>query len=489
VEAGVGVDFDASRWVTAILIRRLGVLGFFAVAVAIVIWTGGLLVLARHEASSRLAAERRIKTILDNEPEGVFVCDADGTLRQANPSGLHLLELSAADDWRSKALPAYVPDAERAATDAWLKAVAAGRAGTQLVRLVGTRGGEKWVDAHAVPLRDWTDESTGERRDGVLIVARDVTAARAAEAERDRLQQQLMDASRRAGMAEVATGVLHNVGNVLNTVNISTHMLADKLRQSRVPRLGQAAEMLQQHRAQLGVFLTADERGRQFPDYLEKLSGSLRQEQEEMLSTVRSLSEALDHLKAIVQSQQSFAANVNVVETVRATAVFEEALKLNISSCERHHVKVEREFEDDLPPVTIDKHKTLQILINLISNAKNAIKASPNQAERQITLRLSRGTSGGAPTVRFQVKDNGVGIAPENLTKVFGMGFTTRKDGHGFGLHSSANFANEMGGRLTVSSEGVGLGAAFCLELPVVPPATQPLHEQRHHAGAVREAA
>lgn len=466
VEAAVGVDFDAHHWVRTILLRRAGVLAFCGVALTILIWSGGIIALARHEISLRRAAEAssrqagaQLQMIVDHEPEGVIVCATNGQILRINPSGLQLLEMTAASEAGGREFGSYVVEDERPAFDAWRSSVLAGEAGKITAKLVGRHGGEKYFEAHGVPLRD----GDGSIRT-MLMVVRDITASRAAEIEREHLQQQLVTASRQAGMAEIATGVLHNVGNVLNTVNISTHVLTDKLRQSKVQNLSRASELLMGQRENLPQFFTADERGKTFPAYLGKLAGVLRAEHEEMLGTIRSISEGIDHIKAIVASQQSFATHVNVDELLRPAAVFEEALKLNIVSCERHHVNVEKIF-DEIPPIMLEKHKILQILINLIGNAKDAIKAS-SPGTGVITLRLRRGEMEGAGSVRFEVSDNGMGIAPENLSRIFGMGFTTRKDGHGFGLHSSANYAKEMGGRISASSEGPGRGATFILELP-----------------------
>lgn len=466
VEAAVGVDFDARNWVKAILLRRVGVLGFTAVAVAILIGSSSINSFARREIKLRRDAEEsarraesRLQTILDNEPEGVIVCTNEGAIRQLNPSGIGLFELEESADTADQSLLAFVPDSERPMVARWLTEIADGKPGRQTFQIVGNRGGEKWIEAHAVPMKR-DHESVVE----VLIVARDVTAARAAEAERVRLQSQLVAASRQAGMADIATGILHNVGNVLNTINVSAHVLTDKVKQSRVTSLGKAAGLLIEQRATLPEFFTNDQRGKQLPDYLHMLAGSLRNEQEEMLGTLRGMSDGLDHLKAIVQSQQSFAGNVRVEELLRPADVFDEAAKLNFATCERHHVSLVNQLQE-IPPLLIDKHKTMQILINLISNAKDAIK-SANRTDGQITLRMTEGQLDGWPSIRFEVHDNGIGVPPENMSKIFAMGFTTRKEGHGFGLHSAANFAKEMGGRLTVESDGPGKGASFILELP-----------------------
>jgi len=115
-----------------------------------------------------------------------------------------------------------------------------------------------------------------------------------------------------------------------------------------------------------------------------------------------------------------------------------------------------------VPPISVEKHKVLQILINVLRNAKYACDDSERN-EKKITVRIS-GRDG---RVSISVADNGIGIPPENLTRIFNHGFTTRKEGHGFGVHSGANAAREMGGSLSAVSEGTGHGATFTLELPV----------------------
>ena len=133
-------------------------------------------------------------------------------------------------------------------------------------------------------------------------------------------------------------------------------------------------------------------------------------------------------------------------------------------SLARHNVKVVRDY-GPLPKICTDKHKVLQILINLVRNAKHACDDSGRNDKQMIV----RATNGGG-RVKIAVIDNGVGIPPENLTRVFNHGFTTRKDGHGFGLHSGVRMADEMGGSLTAQSEGIGKGATFTLEFPCHPP-------------------
>jgi signal transduction histidine kinase len=160
--------------------------------------------------------------------------------------------------------------------------------------------------------------------------------------------------------------------------------------------------------------------------------------------------------------QQSYARVSGVVEILPPAQLVEDALRMNEASLARQGIQVLREF-GEVPNLSIDKHKALQILVNLIRNARHALVNS-SAPEKRLTLRLE---PAGETRVRIVVRDNGVGIAPENHTKIFQHGFTTKKDGHGFGLHSGALAAKEMGGSLLVSSAGLGHGAEFTLELPV----------------------
>ncbi|TVQ98823.1 MAG: hypothetical protein EA399_09085 [Desulfovibrionales bacterium] len=297
-------------------------------------------------------------------------------------------------------------------------------------------------------------ERTRELQDQVKVKEQalaDLTAA----------QDTLLEMSRAAGMAEVATGVLHNVGNVLNSVNVSCTLLQDQLRQSRVGNVARVAEMLARPEGGLARFLTADPRGQKIPAYLATLASALEDEQTEMSREAEALRSRIEHIKEIVSMQQTYGRISGVHEVLHPEQLLEDALKLNAEVLARQEITVRREYEP-VPRISVDKHKVLQILLNLIANARNACLEG-KKAEKTIVLGLDHP----APDkVRLRVTDNGMGIAPENLTSIFQHGFTTRKDGHGFGLHSGALAARELGGSLAVHSDGPGLGATFSLELP-----------------------
>lgn len=308
-------------------------------------------------------------------------------------------------------------------------------------------------------VEDEVRNRTAELAEQAASLRREVSERKQAQAEREKLVQEIMEVSRRAGMAEIATGVLHNVGNVLNSVNTSASIISESVRSSKLPAVGRVAGLLNEHSGNLSKFLTEDERGRRIPEYMTMLADTLRDEQELLANELESLGKNIEHIKSVVSTQQVYAGNSCVMEHVCLSEVLEDALRLSSASFERHGITIIRDYEK-LPLVEIDRHKLMQILVNLLHNAKQAA-GHPSVKVKQVTVRIRVKED----RVRIEVIDSGIGIEKENLTRIFAHGFTTKTDGHGFGLHSSALAAKEMGGDLTAHSEGPGTGAAFMLEV------------------------
>jgi signal transduction histidine kinase len=329
--------------------------------------------------------------------------------------------------------------------------------------VLGEGGRKTWLMTSKLPLLDPQGAIVG-----LIGIGRDVTHIKEAEAKLEQVHKQLMDASRKAGMAEVATSVLHNVGNVLNSVNVKSTSVAEGLRNSKVGNLSKLMALLQEHQADLGQYLTSDPKGKQLPKYLAQLADHLAGERTVALEGLAQLQKYIEHIKDIVAMQQNYSKSSVVLETLPLIELIEDAVRMNAGSMERHNVKVVREYVDE-PVMLVDKHKLLQILVNLVRNAKHACNDAA-EMNKTITLRVTKG----GDRVKIGVIDNGVGIAPEHLTLIFNHGFTTKKDGHGFGLHSSALTAKEMGGTLTAFSDGLGRGASFILELPIPQPKAKP---------------
>jgi PAS domain S-box-containing protein len=298
---------------------------------------------------------------------------------------------------------------------------------------------------------------------GYVCIGKDITDRKRADLERAQLNQQLVETSRHAGMAEVATGVLHNVGNVLNSVNMSASMVSDTIKHSKIVGLMRAIDLINEHAGELADFFTANERGRQLPTYLDRLSKHLETEREAIATEIASLTKNIDHIREIIGAQQSHSKPDGLTESVNLSDLIDEALQFNATIFEQHHVQVQRKCARSVPAVEVDKHKLLQILVNLLANAGDAMAEAGG--DKKLTVQILDDRDIGL--VRIEIADNGVGIDQQHLTAIFTHGFTTKHDGHGFGLHSAALTARELGGDLCAHSDGPGTGATFTLSLPI----------------------
>ncbi len=277
-------------------------------------------------------------------------------------------------------------------------------------------------------------------------------------------QRRLLDQSYYAGMSELATEILHNVGNVLTSINTSVNLVEEKLEQSSIKTLPKAVDLLNEHKNDLADFLTNDPKGQRLLDYFNSLVEQTEVELLILEENIESLQKNLDHSQTIMRLQQDHAKAPGFTERISLEELVENAIKINEHVLAREAIVVERNYEP-LPPMLAEKHRIQMILINLTRNAIAALMEKKN-GDRTILYRIYRQSP---LSVCIEVKDTGIGIANENLSNIFSYGFTTKEHGHGFGLHSSANAAAAMGGKLKVASEGIGKGASFILEFPIEP--------------------
>jgi PAS domain S-box-containing protein len=413
----------------------------------------------RKQAEAELAYERELlRSLLDSSPDHIYFKDRQSRFIRASRELAErfgaapeaMIGKSDFDFFKDEhARPAYEDEQEIIRTG---KPVV-GKVEREILK---DKRGEFFVLTTKMPLRNRSGEIIG-----TFGISKDITVLKRAEAKLETAHKQLVETSRLAGMAEVATSVLHNVGNVLNSVNISGSLIGERVKKSKVSSLAKVAVLFQENAADLPGFFANNPKGRQLPGYLSDLAARLAAEQEETLKELASLAANIEHIKEIVTMQQSYARVAGVLESLTVSELVEDALRLNAGAMERHQVRVVKELEN-IPPIMVDKHKVLQILVNLIRNAKYALDEGM-PAEKRLVLRTQMANDN---RVQIAVIDNGVGIPAENLTRIFEHGFTTRKKGHGFGLHSGALTAREMGGALTVRSDGRGHGATFILELP-----------------------
>ncbi len=321
-------------------------------------------------------------------------------------------------------------------------------------RIVRPDGSIAHVDQVATVV---TDPDTLERR--MVGISIDVSERVEAEQRERRLQRQLREASHQAGMAEVATGVLHNVGNVLNSLGVASSTAQARLKSSQIERVAQVAGMLAQNRDRLAEFLTSDDRGKRMPDYLAALGTRLAADTGAVQQEFEAISGHVQYLRQIVQAQQSFARVGGACDEVDVAELVETALTLKGQELNGAHVV--RDI-GGLPMVLTDRYKLLQIVVNYIGNACDALAANNPTAPRiAISARQLQ------DQLEIAVEDSGAGIAPELLPRVWEFGFTTKTHGHGFGLHSAAVAAQQLGGTVSAQSAGVGLGARFSVTIPL----------------------
>ncbi len=412
------------------------------------------------EMEQKLARERELlRTLLDNVPDCIYFKDRQSRFVHYSRSFSRLFQVDDPETIRGKtdfdyfteehARPAFEDEQRILQTDQPLIG--------KLEKETYPDGRVTWALTTKMPWHNSAGEIIG-----TFGISRDITALKKAEADLEAAHKRLVEASRMAGMAEVATDVLHNVGNTLNSINVSCSLAIDRLKQCQLPNLDRIPELLRQHAGHLDEFLTSDPQGKHIPDYLLTLVRTFEEQKAFLARELNQLQLHVEHVNQIVAMQQDYAQVAGIQENVEITQLVEDALRINAAALDRHSVTIVRQLEP-VGAILVDKHKVLQILVNLIRNAKYAVSETGRE-DKIVTLRTCRT---GSSQIGIQVIDNGVGIAPENLTRIFAHGFTTRRNGHGFGLHSGALAARELGGSLSAQSAGVGQGAVFTLTLPL----------------------
>jgi len=414
----------------------------------------------RGQIQREATLEDRYRDLFEHANDVVFTQDRTGRLTSINRAAEENSGYRRAELLARSLLDFLAPERRDEAARLFERMLAGEQPPTRLETALVAR------DGRSVPLELAVRPTTVRGAiTGIDGIARDVSARERAAAQLAAANARLVAVSRHAGMAEIASSVLHNVGNVLNSVNVSTALVLERLRGSRVGNLARACELLRARAEQgdLAAFLAGDPEGQRLVAYLTGVAAHLGAERDELAREVESLAFSVEHIKEIVAVQQGYArAPGGTEETLAASALVEAALRM-LDDGSAREVGVTRALDVD-PTLTVERHKVVQILLNLLRNARQAC-AAHDGAPGRIVVRVEDGAPGRA---RFSVVDNGVGIAPEHLARVFEHGFTTRRDGHGFGLHGAALMADELGGALTVASDGPGRGAIFTLDLPLV---------------------
>jgi DNA-binding LacI/PurR family transcriptional regulator/signal transduction histidine kinase len=275
------------------------------------------------------------------------------------------------------------------------------------------------------------------------------------------MQQELVETAHKAGMADVATGTLHNVGNVLNSINTSLALIRDIIRNSPLDDFKQANDLLRSHSDDLKGFIANHPKGEKLLQFYFKLEAPFTELHQQISYHINRLMDRISLVNEIIVAQQNYASNIPTLERIDLSNVIDDALKMQSVMLDKYQIKIIRNFKT-IPQIMAHKNKLLHILINLFNNAKDAMLDTPEK-KRQITLTIEYVNQ----EVSLYFTDTGQGIPPEFLKSIFRYGFTTKQEGHGFGLHSCANYMTEMGGSIWAESPGPGKGATMVLQFKV----------------------
>lgn len=414
----------------------------------------------RKQAERKLIEGRqRFDGIVTSAMDAIISVDADGGIVLANPAAQAMFGYAAAE-LQGQRLDLLIPQRFRAGHASHMDAFGvAGVTSRRMGALRPVSGLRKNGEEFLIEASISTDHSTGGA--SFTAILRDITDRKRVEADLAKAHRELVETSRQAGMAEVATSVLHNVGNVLNSVNVSAQLAIEIVKGSKASALDRVVALLNEHEGDFGRLFGSDQKGRQLQVFLAQLAERLHEERATTIRELESLSEHVDRIKQIVSTQQSVAQVSGLRELLDLRELVEDSLSMVADSLKRHGIEVVRDFSE-LPPVEVEKHKVLQTLVSLLHNARFAC-AESGRPHRRLTLRVTRADG----CAQIAVSDNGIGIEPGNLTRIFSLGFATGNDGHGFGLHRGALAAREMGGSLEVHSEGPDHGSTFVLTLPL----------------------
>ncbi len=291
---------------------------------------------------------------------------------------------------------------------------------------------------------------------GILARSFDRMVERLAES-----REKIQSAAHRAGMAEIASEVLHNVGNAVNTASCCAELVEDRLTGSRLSGLEMATLMLAEQAPHAAEFFTQDPRGPKLIHYLVSLNSTLQRERCENLDEIRRLQETIRHIRDAIASQQNHARHSDFRQRVDLLALLEESLLVNVPLRQQTGARV-KIVAAELPEFLLNRSRMAQVLVNL---EKNALLAMLPVTDREHELVIAIDILDN-DTLQILIRDTGIGFTPEVKDRLFAQGFTTRTDGSGHGLHYCINVIQEMGGEITAESSGPGTGATFRITIP-----------------------
>ena len=287
-----------------------------------------------------------------------------------------------------------------------------------------------------------------------FAIQRDVTT------EQRRLND-MISMAKAAGIAEGATNALHNIGNVLNSILLTTHQLDKRMDFSFIQSLKKLDHLLQSQADNLQGFYRDDPRSEKIPGLISAITESAISQIADVHCELKEIANNADHISAVISGQRENSKSGNQLEPVSIDSLVDQSLAACKVHFQKHSIDVDKDIESNLPLIPTDRHQVIQILANLLKNACEAVSEA-NISNPKINVNVKKHRD----SLRVEVIDNGIGIDTEKMSHIFERGFTTKSSGCGFGLHSCVAIAEELGGSLSASSDGALQGSTFAFTLP-----------------------
>lgn len=388
----------------------------------------------------------RLRSILDSAPDAMLIVQQDGRILMANNTVTTLLGYEKGDVI-GVGIPTLIPE---------LLDFPYYEKSNNLVELqINNKYGSK-VDVEI----SHSSIKTGDNH-FLLVVIRDISARKASEEEINQLNQKMLITSRQAGMADVAISVLHNVGNILNSINVSLVRMREFFPESNIHKLKPLSLAIIEYLNSNN--LQGDKKGALISRYLSELSELIEKESRALFEEILHVMKQFEHIRDVVTLQMDIAGVSELRERVDISEIVDQAIHMIFTESDYKKICIKNNIIKNITFVT-QKQKLLQVLINIIKNAKEAVieKDSDN---KEISISVSHEDD--KSLLKIQIEDNGIGIKKNSIDSVFSMGFTTKSKGHGYGLHSSAIIVREIGGELSVDSKGENRGAVFTIKIPL----------------------
>ncbi|MBU2514126.1 response regulator [bacterium] len=427
-------------------------------------------------------SEKQYRTIVETAREGIWITDKQNRIQFATEQSAKMFGYTI-EDMKNIELASLVDpvffDKFMDYTDKFFN----GESSQFDMKFIRKDGSELWGIVSSSPIMD---ESGSIQSSFTMIM--DITDRKKAEEElarhKDHLEElvrerteelerthkELVEKAHKAGMADIATDIVHNIGNVLNSVKTSVQIIDNVVNNSLMINFKKANELLRENIDSLEEFICKDEKGKLLMNYYLKIEEGLDEEQLQVKELIERMRRMVDAIADIVSAQQSYTTFDWLVEEADLRKTVSDAITVMNQQIEAFHIDLKLDFAE-VPPVPIQRIKLLHVLINIIKNAGEAMASVPNH-ERSFSISVGYDPID-SKTILIRLKDNGPGISPENLERIFSYGFTTKKGRHGLGLHSCANYITEMGGKIWAENNSSGKGTTFFLKFRI-PDKTEP---------------